>query len=159
VTASPPDPPFSFSRETDIRIDADGHFWHEGTRVTHERLQRALASWIDVDPETGRYILKNQVQWCFIQVDDAPLVVRSAQVTGDGSALDLSLSDGTRERLDPASLRLVGDVPYCRVRGGKLPARFAPQAAFVLLERVSEEDTGPVLHLGDRALPLPRAAR
>jgi uncharacterized protein len=148
-------PPFPFSRETDIRIDADGRFWHEGTPVTHERLARALASWIDVDPETGRYILKNALQWCFIRVDDAPIVVRSAAFAGDG--VELSLSDGTTERLDPGSLALRGDVPYCRVRGGKLPARFSPQAAFVLLERVVEKDGAPVLQLGDRELPLPRA--
>jgi hypothetical protein len=141
-------PPFPFSRETDIRIDVDGRFWHEGTPVTHERLARALASWIDVEPESGRYILKNELQWCYIRVDDAPLVVRSAAPAGD--SLELSLSDGTRERLDPGSLRLRGDVPYCRVRGGRLPARFSPQAAFVLLEQVVVEGGRLVLRLGGR---------
>jgi hypothetical protein len=151
------EPPFSFSRETDIRIDAEGRFWHEGTPVTHERLARALASWIDIDPETGRYILKNKLQWAFIRVDDAPIVARSAAVVDDGAAIDLSLSDGTRERLDPSTLLLKGDVPYCRVRGGKLPARFSPQAAFVLLERVVEKEGAAVLQLGGRELPVPRA--
>ena len=148
-------PPFAFSRETDIRIDAEGRFWHEGTQVTHERLQRALASWIDVDPESGRYILKNNVQWCFIQVDDAPLVVRSAALVGEGDALELSLSDGTQERLDPDTLQLAGEVPYCRVRGGKLPARFSPQAAYVLLSQVREEGGRRHLRLGGRDLILP----
>ena len=148
-------PPFPFSRETDIRIDAEGRFWHEGTPVTHERLARALASWIDVDPESGRYILKNALQWCFIRVDDAPIVVRSAAASE--GAFELSLSDGTTETLDPGTLVLRGDIPYCRVRGGKLPARFSPQAAFVLLERVVERDGAPFLQLGGRELPLPRA--
>jgi hypothetical protein len=59
----------------------------------------------------------------------------------------LSLSDGETEPLDVATLRLEpGDVPYCDVRGGKLPAKLLPGAAFVALE-----------HLGDR--DLPRVAR
>jgi uncharacterized protein len=121
---------FPLSRETSIRLDRDGTFWHEGARVEHPGLARAFATWLDVDPETGRYILKNDINWAYIAVEDAPLLVR-----GVTDSLELTLSDGTREPLDPATLRLdEDDVPYCDVRGGKLPARFLPGAAFALLE-------------------------
>ncbi len=131
--------PFPFTRETTIRVDAQGNFHHDGRPVTHPGLARAFASWIEVDPETGRYILKNSINWAFVTVDDAPLVARAARIEGDG--LVLELSDGTSERLDPATLRLEpGDVPYVDVRGGKLPARLLPGAAFVLLDWLGDRE-------------------
>jgi hypothetical protein len=135
-------PPFVFSRESKIRIDRDGNFWHEGERVEHEGLARGLASWLTRDAETGRFILRNTMDWCFITVDDAPLVVRSVTVRDDGS-VTLALSDGTVELLDPSTLRLSGDdVPYCDVKSGLLPARFARTAAFTLLERAKATGEG-----------------
>src|SRR5689334_3417614 len=110
-------PPFPLTRETTIRLDRDGVFWHDGARVEHPGLARAFASWISIDPESGRYILKNDINWCFITVEDAPLLVRGVSVARDG--FDVVLSDETRERLDPRTLRLdADDVPYCDVRGG-----------------------------------------
>jgi uncharacterized protein len=148
-------PPFPFSRETTIRIDAQGVFWHDGQQVTHPGLATSFARWLDVDPDTGRYVLRNSINWAFITVEDAPLVVRSAAVDATG-ALALSLSDGTTEPLRPETLRLdPDDVPYCDVRGGRLPARFLPQAAFALLERLRFE--GDDAFLGD--VPVRRVAR
>ncbi len=124
-----------FTRESRIRIDRDGHFWHEGERVEHPGLARAFARWIAVDPDSGRYILKNDVDWCFVTVDDAPLVVRS--VEDENGRLVLRLSDESREPLDRSSLRIDEDeVPYCTVRG--LPARFSREAAFTLLDRLND---------------------
>jgi hypothetical protein len=138
-----PPPPFRFSRESRIRIDREGYFWHEGERVEHDKLARALASWIAVDPESDRYVLKNALDWCFITVDDAPLVVRSVVVRELGGALALALSDGTEEPLDVATLRVdADDVPYCDVKNGALPARFSRSAAFALLERAEIGEGG-----------------
>jgi len=133
-------PPFKLSRETKIRIDRDGRFWNEESPITHEALARSLAEWVDVDPETGRYILKNSVNWAFVTVEDAPLVVRALL-----PERLLALSDGTAEKLDWATLRLdADDVPYCDVRGGKLPARFGRSAAYALLENARVEPDGRV---------------
>lgn len=155
----PPFPPLT--RETSIRIDREGRFWHDGEPVLRKELARLLASWIGVDPETGRYKIENRVNWCFVTVEDAPLVVTSAAPTTarDGSeALALSLTDGTVELLDPATLRIdADDVPYCDVRGGTLPARFSRQAAFALLDRARQDDQGEwVLSLAGREWPLRR---
>ncbi|HKA90833.1 MAG TPA: hypothetical protein VKE22_24390 [Haliangiales bacterium] len=144
-------PPFPLSRETRIRLDRDGVFWSEGQRLGHPGLQRAFARWIDVDPETGRYILKNDVNWAFLTVDDAPYVVRGIDANGL-----LALSDDSVEPLDPATLRIDDDdVPYCDVKGGRMPARFAHAAAFALLDRARVGPDG--VYLGDRRIPrVPR---
>ena len=146
-----------FTRESRIRVDREGHFWHEGARVEHPGLARSFARWLTVDPETGRYVLKNDVDWCFVTVEDAPLVVRSIEMGEQGATL--ALSDGTREPLDPATLRLdEDDVPYCDVRGGSLPARFLPQPAIALLEQVRQGPSGLSLSLGGD-WPLGRVPR
>jgi uncharacterized protein len=133
-------PPFQLSRETRIRIDREGRFWHEQDPITHEALAKSLASWVDIDPDSGRYILKNSVNWAFVTVDDTPLVVRS--LDGD----DVILSDGVREPLDVSSLRIDGeDVPYCDVRGGKIPARFGRNAAYALLKDATVGADGQVI--------------
>ena len=123
-------PPFPLSRETRIRLDKDGVFWVEGQRLGHPGLQEAFARWIGVDPETGRYILSNAINWAFLTVEDAPYLVRG--IDADGV---LTLSDGTTEPLDARTLRIdEDDVPYCDVKGGKMPARFAKAAAIALLD-------------------------
>jgi hypothetical protein len=138
----PTQPPFPLSRETRIRIDRDGRFFHEDDPITHDTLTRALASWVDVDPDTGRYILRNSVNWAYVTVEDAPLVVHSLTATPDGDVL-LALSDGTTEALDPNTLRLdADDVPYCDVRRGALPARFTRPARFALLDLARVDDAG-----------------
>ncbi len=63
-------------------------------------------------------------------MEDAPYLVRG--IDADGV---LTLSDGTTEPLDARTLRIdEDDVPYCDVKGGKMPARFAKAAAFALLD-------------------------
>jgi hypothetical protein len=158
---APPPPPFPLSRETTIRLDRDGVFWHDGDRIEHPGLTRAFASWIGVDPETGRYILKNAINWAYLTVDDAPLRVRGVAVDARGVAL--ALSDGASERLDPATLRIdADDQLYCDARGGELPARFDRQAAVDLLGRARAGDAEAaelVLELPGGDVTVPRVAR
>jgi hypothetical protein len=150
--SEPAPPPFQLTRETKIRIDREGRFWNEESPITHEALSRALASWVDIDPESGRYILKNSVNWAFVTVEDAPLVVR-ALLPGP----QVVLSDGASEPLDLASLRLDGDdVPYCDVRAGKLPARFSRNAAYALLADARLEPDGRVYVDGREVARVPR---
>ena len=49
----------------------------------------------------------------------------------------------SREALDPATLRLgAGDVPYCRIKGGKFEARFSRAAAWQLLQHMEPGAAG-----------------
>ena len=142
--------PFGLSRETRIRIDKEGRFFHEDDLITHEALWRALAGWVDVDPESGRYILKNDINWAFVAVEDTPLVVKRLY---DETIL---LTDGSEEPLDWASLSVSDDdVPYVRVRGGKLPARFSRQAAYTFLEKARTDEQGGLWH-GEHRVPRGR---
>jgi len=78
-----------------------------------------------------------------VEVEDAPFVVVRFEADGEGWAL--SLSDGSREALDPATLTLRrGEVPYCRVKDGRFEARFSRAATWQLLQCVeTRPGSGP----------------
>ena len=136
-----------------LRIDRDGGWFHEGEEVSHEGILSSLREGLQVDP-AGHFLQIGSVR-VPVEVEDAPFVIVRFEADGDGWVL--WLSDRTREALDPASLVLRdGDVPYCRVKGGRFEARFSRAAAWQLLQRVDTEPGGgtPTLTAGGRPYPL-----
>jgi hypothetical protein len=148
-------------RRSGIRVDREGRFVHEGEEVRHEGLRRALFRWLDAEPD-GRVVLRLDAnRFAYVDVDDTPLVARSARLEGAGPAerVVLALSDGAEEPLDPATLTVdAAGVLRARVRGGRLEARLATSAAAALADRFSEEAGRPVLALAGRRHPVPPRA-
>ena len=121
--------------------------------MSHEGILSSLREGLQVDP-AGHFMQIGSVR-VPVEVEDAPFVIVRFEADGDGWVL--WLSDRTREALDPASLVLRGgDVPYCRVKGGRFEARFSRAAAWQLLQRVDTEPGGgpPTLTAGGRPYPL-----
>jgi hypothetical protein len=58
--------------EIDIRIEADGNWYHEGKRFRRESLVRLFASVLRREP--GGYYLVTPAEKLRIEVDDAPFV-------------------------------------------------------------------------------------
>ena len=110
------------SRESTIRLDGEGRFFHDGALVEHPKLAQALHTWIARHPDDGRYILTNGYDWTYFTVDDVPFFVRAVRAEG-GDAI-LVLSDGTEEPLDPSTLRggARGEL-YLKVKGGAFDAK------------------------------------
>ena len=145
-------------RRSEISIDRDGRFIHEGAEVAHEGLKRALFRWLDrLPPPDGRYVLRlDERRFAYLEdVADTPLVARAARI--DGGAVRLALSDGSEETLDPETLT-VDDAGVLRawVRSGRLEARLATSAAAVLGELITEDGGRPLLRLGDRSYAILR---
>ncbi len=131
------------SRESSIRLDQDGNFWHEGARITRPSMALAFSRWLRKHPDDQRFILSNGYDWTYITVDDTPFFVKSAHV--GPKHIDITLSDGETERLHPESLRIgKNDALYCQVKGGKFEARFQPQAQTELAPAVFETKDGSV---------------
>jgi hypothetical protein len=105
------------SRESTIRLDLEGRFWHDGRPVEHAGLAAALHGWISRHPDDGRYILTNGYDWTYFTVDDAPFFVRAVRL--EPERVVLQLSDGTEEAWDPAETRVGrGEALYTAVKRG-----------------------------------------
>ncbi|MEC7118788.1 MAG: DUF1285 domain-containing protein [Pseudomonadota bacterium] len=73
----------SYCGEMDLRIAANGEWWHEGIRMTRQKLVDLFATvlWREDD----RYFLKTPVEKIGIQVEDVPLLVTQVeQIEADG---------------------------------------------------------------------------
>jgi hypothetical protein len=147
-------PPEGRSRESTIRLDGEGRFWHDGAPVEHAGLRAALHSWIGRHPDDGRYILNNGYDWTYFSVDDVPFIVQSVALGEEG--IRLRLSDGSSEAMVPGLLR-VGHDGALRVfvkhaaAGGPYDAKFSRHAQGSLGPVLVETEGGGVgIRLGDR---------
>jgi len=131
-------------RETGLRLDREGRWWHEGQPVEHPRLVAALHRWLDLD-EQGRYVLRLDAgRLARVEVEDAPYIVRTLELDGPGRTVRiyLRLSDGSEEELDYASLRVGRDnALYCGAKG-RFEARLSRQAYYLVGELIEETDEG-----------------
>jgi hypothetical protein len=145
------------SRESTIRLDAEGHFFHDGAPVEHPKLAQAMHTWISRHPDDGRYILTNGYDWTYFIVDDAPFFVRAVRLEKEG--LVLLLSDGSEEAWDPARTEIgAANALYTEVKraakGGPFRAKFTRHAQ-ASLEPVLAEDGGFfAAKVGDRVVRL-----
>jgi hypothetical protein len=151
------------SRESSIKLDREGRFWHAGERVENQALERAMRSWIARHPDNGRLILTNGYDWCYFHAEDAPYVVDSVRLEAppDPSAdpasaptASLRLFDGSEEPLDPSALSVTPDGEvYARVKGGAFEARFSRHAQAELGPLLLSAEP-PVLQIAGISYPL-----
>lgn len=137
------------SRESTLRVDGEGRFFHDDAIVEHPKLAAALHTWIAKHPDDGRFILTNGYDWTYFTVDDVPFFVRSVRKDEENDAI-MTLSDGTEEALDPSTLRLGdrGDL-YLQVKSqrkdGPFDAKMTRFAQTQLEPFLSEEGGRAVL--------------
>jgi uncharacterized protein len=147
-------PPPGRSRESTIRLDKDGRFWHDEQLVTHAGMAKAFAGWIARHPDDGRFILSNGYDWSYFTVEDAPYFVKSVQ--SDGERVELVLSDDSHEPLSAETLQ-VGerDALYVRVKEGAFEARFTPAAQAAMGPLLVEGPDGkPELQVAGKRYPI-----
>jgi len=146
-------------REVGLSLDREGHFLHEGEPITHPGLLQALFRWLDrLPPPDGRHILWwDRPRYAYVTVEDTPIVVRGARLDDATRTVSLTLSDGSETLLDLTTLRVRDDgALVCRVRDGRLEARFATAALASLEDHLSQDEAGLYLSLGGERLRLPR---
>ena len=121
-----------------LSIDDEGRFLHRGEPIAHARTLEVL--WRSLEPAAGgRWLVRVGRESAYVAVAETPWIVRGVDA-GDGTAPPvLFLSGGSREPLDPATVRLGEDgVLRCTLTRGRL-ARFA-RAAQIALGMALEED-------------------
>jgi len=123
-------------RDIGLVLDHDGRIWHQGVEVTHPRLRQAILRWLDVRDDGRDIVRLDELRHAYIDVADEHLRVRGAR--WDGDRLMIALDDGSEEELAYGTVRVGDDGGLrCRVRGGKLRARFLTAAQQVALSRIA----------------------
>ena len=130
--------------ESPLRIDKDGRWFFQGEEITHRKTYLLYSRSLTRD-EAGRIILRVGREQCPVEVEDAPFVVTTVEFTPLGfdgqEAIWLTLNDETREKLDPATLRIgPGNIPYCKVREGMFEARFSRNAYQLLVPYIQHDE-------------------
>ncbi len=139
ATAPPP------LQSIDLVLHSDGHFTHEGVPIRHRKLRTAFERGVRYLPVEGKYVVQLGRFRGQLDVEEAGFFVRSVELATGA----ITLSDGSTERLDPASLRtspLDPEALLCTVKRELtppgLPARFTRDAQGELLAAVEEDECG-----------------
>lgn len=107
----------------DIRIDAEGRWFHEGGAITRLAMVRAFSRLLRREGDGG-YVLVTPAEKLAIVVEDAPLLAVEARIEGEGQAQTIAFRLNTDAMLlcgaeHPLSVRdgPAGRLPYLRVTG------------------------------------------
>ena len=130
--------------DIDIRIHADGRWFHEGTEIKRQRLVELFATVLRLDPDG--YCLVTPAEKLRIHVEDAPFVAIDMESAGEGRQrrLVLATNVGDHVLVDAAHPITVHDNegeprPYVEVRDG-LRALIARSVFYRLVELGEEHD-------------------
>lgn len=145
--------PLFVDRET-IRLTANGTFLSDGEEITHARTVEAFHRFLDRDDEG--YFIRIGRDFKRIEVEDTARFVSDIAWSGlEGNAVvELTLLDGTRERLDPETLAYRPERLTCRVRGGKEEAKFLRKPYLELLMNALADRDGYSIAIGGRTIRL-----
>lgn len=142
----------SVSGEIDIRIDAQGRWFHEGEPIQRAALVKLFASILRRDPDG--YYLVTPAEKQRIVVDDAPLYVNQLLQEGEGATQRLVLITHTDDRmlLDAEHPLWVLNsatepAPYVRVRD-RLDARIGRNVFYQLVELAVERSQAGMEQVG-----------
>ncbi len=122
----------------ELKLTRNGEWLSNGVPVTHAPQIDAFFRHIGRDDQ-GWFISIGK-DFKRIEVEDTGFFVLS--LDGDPrTGIELNLSDGTRQRLDPATLKFQPGRLTCRIRGGTEEAKFLPIAYFELMRELQEDAT------------------
>ena len=151
--------PFDFRHSVDLRLDADGHWFHDGQPFLHAGLIALFDRGIDVDPESGEPILRVGDKWCFVRCDDTPFIARSLRLRRDAPAREvaivLTLNTGAEVVAAPDAFRLGSNGVLYAELGPHRRARLSRSAQATLAPVIDQgQDGGFVLVVGPSRIPV-----
>jgi uncharacterized protein len=128
------------SANTRIRIDKDGRWFYEENEIIHPTILKLFCDSLETDGY-GRYRIIVENELCYIDVEDAPFIVRT--IRGDSECgLELLLNNQRTEPLDPETLFIGCDnIMYARLANG-IPVKFSRAAYYHLALMMEENETG-----------------
>ena len=132
--------------EIDIRIAANGDWYHEGTRIERFAIAKLFATILRLDD--GAHYLVNPYEKLRIQVDDAPFIATDMESQGEGAERRILFSTNVDDVVlaDAEHPIVVEDRngeprPYVEVRRG-LRALIARSVFYRLVDMAADDGEG-----------------
>ncbi len=134
--------------EIDIRIAADGSWYHDGDRIERFAIAKLFAAILRLDD--GEHFLVTPAEKLRIEVDETPFLAVDMETEGEGKERRILFATNVGDAVlaDAAHPIVVADRdgqprPYVEVRRG-LTARIARSVFYRLVELATEEPNGEV---------------
>lgn len=128
----------------EIFLDKEGVWYHNNERFSNTRIIEFFNKSINITA-SGEYIIHYGDYTYPVTVEDVPVFISGVIFSGFGDfeTIQLNLSTGEKEELDCSTLFVKeNNSLYCRVRNGKLLAKFKRSPSFHILERLEEDSIG-----------------
>lgn len=128
----------------EIVIDKEGNWFHNGEKFINERIISFFSRSVDITAD-GQYVIHYGEYTYPIKVEDVPYFITGVTFSGFGTfeRIFLNLSSGETEELNCNTLYYrSNNALYCRIKGGKMPAKFKRSPSFYILERLEEDKDG-----------------
>ncbi|WP_291883079.1 DUF1285 domain-containing protein [Maricaulis sp.] len=147
--------------EMDMVIKRDGSWWHEGTRITRDRLVRLFSTILRKDDD-GIHYLVTPVEKIGIEVEVAPFIATRVDAIGEGKDQSLVFTTNVGDLAEagqdhPITVEVDEETgeptPLVRVRG-KLDALMARPVFYELAERAVEHEGVMGVWSGGEFYPL-----
>lgn len=125
----------------EIRIDKEGQWFFNNLPIINRMIYLFFCQ--HVEPAAGGgYQLRVGQETCPLVVEDTPFVVTRIVPAGLEGFI-IKLNDETEEALDLNTF-FIGrkNIPYCRVKDRKFPARFLRAPYYALAEHIEEGSAG-----------------
>ena len=134
--------------EIDIRIAANGDWYHEGALVRRFAIARLFATILRL--EGGSYYLVTPAEKLRIKVEDAPFIATDMEAQGEGRAMRIAFATNVGDAVvadggHPITVEDRGGEPrpYVEVRDG-LRALVARPVFYRLADLATEEPSGAI---------------
>lgn len=141
---------------SEMRIAADGKWYHQGGEITRPAMIRAFSSLLRRDSDGSHWLVTPHEKMA-IAVDDAPFIAVEVQIEGSGQTRNLAFrlnSDDLVIAGPDHKIELRGALPYVHVRSG-LWAKLARAVYYELAELALDEDPArPGLFSGGVFFPI-----
>lgn len=128
----------------EIFIDREGTWFHNGEKFINEKIINFFTRSLDVTAD-GEYVIHYGSYTYPVKVEDVPLFITGVTFNGFGNfeTVTMNLSSGETEELNCNSLYFKkNNALYCKVKNGRMPAKFKRSPSFEILERLEEDGSG-----------------
>jgi hypothetical protein len=127
-----------------IWVDKDGVWYYQGREMFRREFVNLFYQNLTRD-NSGRYVIEMANDRCYIEVEDAPFVVKAVYKINaeenDRETINILLNNSDMDELDLSTLQIrENNVLYCSVKNNIFDARFSRAGYYQLAEFIEYDE-------------------